>query len=346
MKNIGLVFDSNYKVGGGHFWRCFNLAKSIKNYNYKFFFISNTLDKFFIKLINKENFKYINLSSLNNQKSIISKIKKFNLDVLITDYYKLKPEAKKNIKKNIKLLIVIDDFIHKKHFSDIYINNNFLDKFSKNKIKKLNPNTKLLLGPKYFILDKFFINKKNKEIKKNKIINIFCFFGSSDPSNQTLKFLKSIENINQIKVNILIGKLNKNFKKLKKKFNYKNNIKFFYNIPNNKVVNLLKTSNIAVGSGGINMLERLFLGIPSIIISTADNQKNSIKKLVKLKLIIFLGESYKVKMRDIRNIVKKLILHKNKLATLNKKLNLYFNDIKKECLLSKKLSLIINNLNL
>ena len=30
MKKIGFVFEANYNIGGGHFWRCFNLAKILK----------------------------------------------------------------------------------------------------------------------------------------------------------------------------------------------------------------------------------------------------------------------------------------------------------------------------
>ena len=37
MKKVGLLFDSRYSIGGGHFWRCFNLAKSIKKKIYSFF---------------------------------------------------------------------------------------------------------------------------------------------------------------------------------------------------------------------------------------------------------------------------------------------------------------------
>ena len=226
MKRIGLIFDSDYIVGGGHFWRCFNLAKSLKKNKYKFFFISNTLNKNFVNVLNREKFKYIKSNNLNNEKEIILKITNLKLDVLISDYYNLKSQTKKKIKKYLKLLVVIDDFIHKKHFSDVYINNNFLNTLSKKKIKRLNPNTKLFLGPKYFILDKLFVKTKKKKNKK-KITNIFCFFGSSDPSNQTFKFLNSIKNLEKIKINVLVGKLNKNFKNLKKLFMKKKILNFF-----------------------------------------------------------------------------------------------------------------------
>ena len=103
-------------------------------------------------------------------------------------------------------------------------------------------------------------------------------------------------------------------------------------------------SDFSIGSGGINMLERLFLRIPSIVICTANNQKSSIKVLQKRKFIISLGDKEKVKKSHITNVVLDLLNNENKLRTFTKRLNLYFNKIKKEYLLSKRLDLIINNL--
>ena len=47
MNKIGLIFDSSYKIGSGHFWRCYNLAKILKKKGRNFFFISNQLKKKF-----------------------------------------------------------------------------------------------------------------------------------------------------------------------------------------------------------------------------------------------------------------------------------------------------------
>ena len=135
MSKIGLIFDSSYKIGGGHFWRCLNLAKSLDNSKNDFYFISNDLKKNLIDLLKNEKFKYIKNKKLNNAPSLITTINKLNLDILITDYYKLNSIHKKKIKKHVKSLIVIDDYLHKKHFCDVYINNNFISKTSKKKLK-------------------------------------------------------------------------------------------------------------------------------------------------------------------------------------------------------------------
>ena len=92
---------------------------------------------------------------------MITKINLIGLDILITDYYKLKNIQKRTLKKYVNYLAVIDDFTDKIHSSDLFINNNFLNLQSIKKIKKLNPKSRLLLGPKYSILDKsFFKNSK------------------------------------------------------------------------------------------------------------------------------------------------------------------------------------------
>ena len=98
MKNIGLIFDSTYKIGGAHFWRCFNLAKILKNKDRNFFFISNKLEKNFINVLKKENFNYVKISSLKKISGIKLVIKKKKLDIFISDYYELSSKSKNEIK--------------------------------------------------------------------------------------------------------------------------------------------------------------------------------------------------------------------------------------------------------
>jgi UDP-2,4-diacetamido-2,4,6-trideoxy-beta-L-altropyranose hydrolase len=340
MKNIGFIFDSSHKIGRGHFWRCFNLAKLLKNKNRNFFFFSNKLEKSFIDILKKEKFYYLKISSLKKMHVIKNLIKDKKLDTFISDYYDLKFKNKKEIKNLVDSFIVIDDHINKRHCCDVYINNNFLTNASKKKIKKLNPNTKLLLGTKYFIHNQKFLKIINKQKNKKKIKNIFAFFGSSDSSSETLKFIKSIIGFDNLKFQILIGNLNKDFKIIKNYCKDKKNIRLFYNLSNYKTLKLMQNNDLSFGSGGINLTERLFVGLPSVAICTALNQKDALIALKEKKIIHYLGESKEINDVKIKNCIKNLIENKNILSSLQKKTNKHYNKKMNSNLLSKELNLI------
>jgi len=318
MIKIGIIFDSRVKIGSGHFWRCLNLAKILNANKRDFFFISNFLDKQFIKILKKENCKYIQTKSLNNFSNIKKIIQNFKLQILITDFYDLNEKNKKKIKQIVKYLIVIDDYINKKHHSDIYINSNFMSKKSIKTIKKLNPNSKLLLGVKYFIsLNKF--SKLKKRIENKKLKNIFAFFGSSDPTNETLKFIRSIKNFKEINFKILIGKINQNYKKIKMLCKKNKNIKIFYNLSNNETLKLMRNNDLSFGAGGINLTERLFSYLPSVVICTAINQKEALIALSNKKIIHFLGDHKDVNIGLIKNCIKEFSNNTTKINYLLKK---------------------------
>ena len=344
MKKIGLIFDSNYKIGGGHFWRCYNLAKSLKNKELNFFFISNNLNKNFKKINKKEKFNYLKLSQIKNFNKIKKIIEEKKLDIVISDFYDLSSKNKKKIRDIVDTLIVIDDHLHKKHNCDVFINNNFMDSVSKSKIKKLNPNTNLFLGQKFFIHNHKFLKLKKKNKNRKKIKEIFAFFGSSDPSNETFKFIKAINKFHNLNFKILIGKLNKNYLRIKSYCKNKKNIKIFFNETNYSTLKIMHNADFSFGSGGINLTERLFLGIPSVAICTASNQRDALEALKKKKIIHHLGTSASTNTSLIRNCMNKYLYNKNLyFKLLNKTQKYYKKDIYIN-LLPEKLNMIINKI--
>ena len=339
MKNVGLIFDSRYQIGGGHFWRCFNLAKALDNKKKKFFFISNKLHKNFINLLKKEKFNYVKINRIENFSSIQKVITKKKINIIISDYYGFNLENKKKTKKIIDKLIVIDDHIKRKHYCDVLINNNFMSYKSKNEIKKLNPNTLLFLGEKYFIHNKNFFRIKKKE--KRKIKKVFVFFGSSDPSNETFKFIKAVENFDYVKFVILIGKLNKKISQIRSYCKNKKNIKVFYNVPNSLALRIMQNTNFAFGSGGINLTERLYLGIPSVAVCTALNQKDALLALKKKKIIHYLGSSKEINISKIKQCMNEFIKNKKKYSILSKNITRYYKKQNNFYTMIRKLNLII-----
>ena len=102
----------------------------------------------------------------------------------------------------------------------------------------------------------------------------------------------------------------------------------------------MQNNDLSFGSGGINLTERLFLGLPSIVLCTAENQKSSLIALKNKKIIYFLGDSKYVSASSIKNCLKKFIKNTKLLQLLLKKTHQYYTLKYNSSLLKKKLNFI------
>lgn len=341
---IGFFLNFEKSVGGGHFWRCFNLAKKLKKTGRDFYFFSNIKNKFFLTMLKKNNFKHIEIFEKDKKKLIKKLIEKntyLMISNLIIDNYKINFHDEKKIKTVIKRLIVIDDHDNKRHYCDLFINNNFLSKESKKKIKENNPKINLAIGHNYSIVNnikaqKNLIFKRSKNIK-----NIFVFFGSSDNTNETSKILKIVDFFPLIKFNIIIGNFNKNSLKFKKIEKTKKNIKFYFNLNNTKIINLIKKNDLAIGAGGVNMIERLYFNLPSFVICVANNQKKGTEYLHNAKSVLYLGKSKNVSSQKIKDNLKSLINDKKRFEIFKKNTSKISLNLNSKNLITKKLNSIL-----
>ncbi len=310
---IGIVFKYENKTGGGHFWRCFNFASLIKQKRRIIYFLSHNLPNKYLNLLKKNNYSFIklkkkNLRNLENE--ILSNLKRKKINNVLTDCYDFNQKFKLRLKKQSKYLLVIDDHTDKKHSADVYINNNYLDISSKKKIKKLNPKSILFIGNNNLIINKKFIYKNPKFKKNNKIKNIFIFFGSSDNTFETLKILEIAKKFPFLRFFIIVGNLNKKLNLISSRSMKIKNIYIHYDLLNNDILNIIKKSDLAIGAGGINMIERIYFGLPSIVIQTAKNQEKGINYLNKKRNIYFIGKSKNVSLPKIQKSIENLLENK------------------------------------
>ena len=363
--------NSNEKMGIGHAKRCVRIAQKLKKYGHQSIFFTDkksNLD-YFIK-----NFKifylYSKKSSYTDQKKdaeIFLKKIKYKNPIVIIDDYRLDFNWEKIISKKKIKVIVLDDSENKKHFCDTYINYkpNLIDhkKLDSNIFKK--KDTKLLLGPKYAIID----CKQNRHIKKP-IKNIFkiCFYmgGGGDFKffnkiilhfiNLAIQFKKSFE------INIIRGIANKNLDKIRPLIN---KYKFIKIIDGRKNLDKkISSMDLLIGSAGNIVYETSYYNIPSIFFEISKNQNNDqqsmekighyfvldkfeLKNYIKIANLIYLIlDNYKRVLKLVRN--KKVVVDNNGLDRIvdsivfNKKIsnirkNIFLNkDKDKEYFISKK----------
>jgi UDP-2,4-diacetamido-2,4,6-trideoxy-beta-L-altropyranose hydrolase len=248
------------------------------------------------------------------------------IDLLIIDHYGIdyRWESKclgsmelSNIE--IKQILVIDDLANRDHICDYLVDTTYqvnkskhenlnLDKYRKNQL--ISPETITLLGSKYVMLNPAFcITNSSKNPASSSIYDTYeskfrisISFGGADTPNMTGRVLKSIlreyHEISNIAIDIILGGLNQHKDDIINLINnYHNiesnnsplNINLYQNLSYQDLIPLLKKTHLNIGAGGVSLYERCYLGIPSIIITLAENQEENAINMKEDGIITYLG---------------------------------------------------------
>ena len=203
--------DASTNIGTGHVARCYNLAKLLKNRGANVHFVCRSFEGNIIKKI-RNDFGITTLNSSAVFKTIDQKnsdkiwpstlqaqdasetimtIKQNKPNWLILDHHGLDIVWERKMRSKIRNIMVIDDFLNRKHDCDIFLNQNFFKKENLKKEKLLPNHCKVLTGPKYALLDSIY-NVYRKKLKPypKKIDRVLVSFGGSDNENFTNKILE------------------------------------------------------------------------------------------------------------------------------------------------------------
>ena len=188
------------------------LARELKKFKKKVIIL---LDKPNLEFESKE-FKHFYLYEKKKYQGEILDAKKTNefiianrITKVIVDDYRLGFNWEKIVKTTKIKLTVFDDLNKKNHYCDLYVNFKLLSKKEKEKINQNNKDkTKLLIGPKYSILNRFLIKKKIHTA----YFNITFYAGGGGDLKIFYKLIKNLcsKIDTNTKINLIVS-LNKNY---------------------------------------------------------------------------------------------------------------------------------------
>lgn len=285
MKNFYFRTCLGKKTGIGNYMRVSRLASILRKKGHKCsIFIDSFSDNFNLKKNQNIKFLYNKFQKIDEILDADLFIKKTpNPGIVILDDYRLRERWQKKIKDHHDKLVIIDDFQDRNYFCDVLINSKpiFLNKNVNDSFGIRNKGIKLLLGPKYSIIDKKM--KKNKNFKKKFKIT-FYNGGSGDllPIYKILKSLisKDLSKFKNFHIYIVMGSLSKNKDKifnLSKKFK---NIEIIYS--KKQIYRKINNSNLFVGSAGISVFETALYNMPTVLFKVSSNQEVDVNSLEKI----------------------------------------------------------------
>jgi UDP-2,4-diacetamido-2,4,6-trideoxy-beta-L-altropyranose hydrolase len=318
--NIVFRVDGNSNVGTGHVMRCQTLARQLQSKANIFFILSdeskniiNLITDKKIELIFLEKHPYMhehgNIFSFEHMKFDVNQTKEQilkigTIDWLIIDHYAIEKKWEDQLRPIVKNLMVIDDLANREHNCDILLDQNYVINNDRRYDLLVPMDCLKLLGPSFALLrDEFILQDKKRDVAK--VSNILISFGGSDPHNFTGKLLEVLLNYKDITVNVVIGGANLYQDEIKDLCALHPN--FIYHFKINYMAKLMSESDIFIGAGGATTLELMAMGLPALLISTADNQTKICEILASENIIKYLGTSDQYSKENFIEIFNEII---------------------------------------
>lgn len=281
--------DASKIIGSGHIMRCLTMAHNFDKKGHNVMFYSLPLEGNMNDYIRQQGFKVIDEWQY--------------ADIIIIDHYQIQMEEESLIRQYTKKLVVIDD-LARSHDCDVLLDQNILDNYER-RYEGLVPNhCKKLLGPKYLIMrDEFISARQQRPERSGKINRLLIFMGGADPTKETFKVLKALEDFKFDCIHVVCGDSNINKEKIRSICKIKG---YKYHQQIDYMATLMNEVDFAIGAGGLTTWERCYVGLPSSSTIVADNQIEGTEYAEKLGAIKNLGwheqvttETYEKLLNDI-----------------------------------------------
>jgi UDP-2,4-diacetamido-2,4,6-trideoxy-beta-L-altropyranose hydrolase len=322
--------DGSSKIGSGHVMRCLTFASAFRKRGAQVDFVCREHDSHFCDLIQAQGYKVYRLlipifsdiidhaayadwlsvpwqiDAEETRKAISRGIKP---KLLVVDHYAIDVRWENYLRPSVEQIFVIDDLANRVHDADFLLDQNLIENFKHRYDKKIPKDCISLLGPKYSLLHPIYQElRKTCKIRFGPIKRILIFFGGADPMNMTGMVLSAFISLKRfdIEVDVVINNSSPHIHSIFQQKAGLSNIHLHMNL--SSLAPLIMAADLGIGACGISSWERLCLGLPSIVITIADNQHPIAKELHKLGLVNWVGSFDNVNEKIIVQTLDSLLL--------------------------------------
>ena len=280
--------DASTEMGTGHVMRCLALGQAWRDAGGKVTFVTCCNSDRLIRRLEAEEFEihpltrpYPDASDWEHTKSVLE----FHTDSwVVLDGYHFDDDYQRLVKEYGNRLLAIDDMAHLKHYyADIVLNQNL---HADQAHYCCEPYTTLLLGTRYVLLRREFLSWKAWRREVPKVgKRVLVTIGGSDPRNCTLKVIGDIQNLDVpgLETTIAIGAGNPHLSMVEAAVRESRTpmrvVRDADNMPE-----LMVWADVAISAAGTTIWELLFLGTPTLILVSAENQRPIAEQLDIRKL--------------------------------------------------------------
>jgi len=274
-----ILSEGGRDIGFGHIARCTSLYQLFGEKGITPEFIVNG-DESVANLLKGKNYQIIDW--LKNREEIFCAIR--DADIAIVDSYLADYSFYKKVSKLVKIPVYIGSNKRLRYPRGMVVKESLYAEELKYPARKC---IVYLLGPKYAMLRREFFEVPEKKIKKI-IKSIMITFGSNDFHSLTPMVMKLLnESYPELIKNVVIGNAFHNIKDIEAFKNRQTNL--IYSPDAEGMKKAMLVSDICISAGGQTLYELARVGVPTIGICFAEEQKRNLESWQKNGFIEYAG---------------------------------------------------------
>jgi len=308
--------DCSSDIGSGHLMRCLTLAEQFVARGGDVQFVCRQLPQAMLDRCYQANIKVSQLPanpsiSLGPSYHMLYDweedadltrqiIGNHTYDWIIVDHYGIDQRWQQKIRSACRWIMVIDDLGNRPHQCDLLLDQNLVANYSTRYQPWLPADCCRLLGPDYAMLQPQYQEFRSQATPRfPPVSRILVYFGGADTFNLTgltLGTLLKME-LGELKMDVVAHLADPHFQAIKDLVDRDSRVRLHHSLPS--LAPLMVQADLAVGGGGATSWERCCLGLPTIVVSLADNQLPIARELHRRGVVEFLGEASQIGASEI-----------------------------------------------
>lgn len=305
--------DESSKTGKGHFTRCMTLATHLVSLGIPCVFVSRDVSQASRTQLQEEKIELLTFSlpdtiSKKQEKELFDAETTWELIqhysrakpcALVVDSYNLGETWQKLLYDKVARLCVIDELDDRQYYCHMLVDQTYGKTADEVKVR-CPSKTILCVGSQYGLVRKQFAELRDgslqqRESAAKEVKKILITMGGSDAKNASSVFIKALQLHRQARdlcVTIVVGELCPHVDVIKLAFEQaefaeKN---LLINTPN--MAQLMLETDICISAAGSTLLELATLGVPTLTLQTADNQRRFNESLTDDGAVIAMGHRH------------------------------------------------------
>ncbi len=262
-------------IGGGHVMRCLTLAGALTARGARCGFAVNANGAALAERFGGGLFEL-------HRGDVQAALAAGAFDVLVLDDYALASEQEWALRGAVKRLVVIDDLADRPHLADLLIDPGY-GRTDADYAALLPPDAVCLTGPRYALVKPAFAALRTEVLARpvpDAPRRLFLSFGLSDIDGIAARAVVAVRSVfPDQRIDVALGSDADSVPALKARAETDPDLHLHLDAAN--VADLMAAADLAIGAGGASTWERACLGLPTLTVIVAHNQRPTIQALAK-----------------------------------------------------------------